>query len=119
MVGLVFAEPLRLTLTQWLALEFNTAAWLWWYFLERGHPVRIPPLRGGGGCFPLLGGARGGFMLTAILTFTALWSVFWNTPTSIDQQMLFEQARYLSRLRGRIFWRNWRIVRMWSTSRPF
>ena len=76
MVGLVFAEPLRLTFPQWFALGFNTAAWLWWYasdrrhpcrpVLERGHPVRIPPLRGAGGCF----------LLTALLTFGALWAVF-------------------------------------------
>jgi hypothetical protein len=31
----------------------------------------------------------------ALLTCSALWCAFWNTPTSIDQQVLFEQARYL------------------------
>jgi hypothetical protein len=37
------------------------------------------------------------YLLMALLTCSALWCAFWNTPTSIDQQVLFEQARYLSR----------------------
>ncbi len=35
--------------------------------------------------------------ITAALTLGVLWAAFWNTPTSVDQQVLFEQARYLSR----------------------
>ena len=76
MVGLVFAEELVLSGPQWLALALNAAAWLWQY--------RRTSLSGQ--CF-----------LTALLSLSALWIAFWNTPASIDQQMLFEQARYLSR----------------------
>jgi hypothetical protein len=35
-------------------------------------------------------------MLTALLTCSGLWIAFWNAYTSVDQQVLFEQARYLS-----------------------
>ncbi len=81
MVGLVFAESLVLTASQWAALALNMAGWLWCYRQTR-HTVE-PILRR--------------VFLTAVLTLSVLWVAFWNTPTSVDQQVLFEQARYLSR----------------------
>jgi hypothetical protein len=125
MVGLVFAESLRLTFLQWVAVGLNTAGWLWCYCNSplEGHlpsipPLRrvrgvfpgnagilptSPPLRGAGGCFPFPGRVSGRYpetrkgIITALLTFIGLWIAFWNESTSIDQQVLFEQARYLSR----------------------
>ncbi len=81
MVGLVFAETLSLTTPQWMALALNMAGWLWCYRHTR-HPSN-----------PVVGPVS----ITAVLTCCALWVAFWDTPTSVDQQVLFEQARYLSR----------------------
>lgn len=81
MVGLVFAESLSLTAPQWTALVLNMAGWLWCY-----RQARRPS-----------SSATATASITTILTLGGLWAAFWNTPTSIDQQMLFEQARYLSR----------------------
>jgi hypothetical protein len=86
MVGLVFVDTLELSPAQWAALTCNAAGWLWWFRASEGHPQW-----------------RSGMMerrmwLTALLTFGGLWTAFWNQPTSLDQQLLFEQARYVSRL---------------------
>jgi len=91
MVGLVFAETLRLTPLQWLALGLNAAGWLWCY---RHSQLTID------NCQLSIVNHWG---LPALLTFSGLWIAFWKTPTSIDQQMLFEQARYLSRFSWSVF----------------
>ena len=74
MVGLVYVETLQLTPVQWAALGLHAAGWLWCLRYSRR------------------------WLLTALLTFSALWVAFWNTFTCIDQQLLFEQAGALSRL---------------------
>jgi hypothetical protein len=81
MVGLVFAESLALTTSQWTALALNMAGWLWCY--RQTQHAGEPRQRS--------------VSLTAVLTLSVLWIAFWNMPTSVDQHVLFEQARYLSR----------------------
>ncbi len=91
MVGLVFAEELQLSSPQWLALAMNAAAWLWNYHQTASSaPCQSSNLgRGRVISEPVKG--------TALLSFSVLWIAFWDTPTCIDQQMLFEQAGYLTR----------------------
>ncbi len=81
MVGLVFAESLALTTSQWTAMALNMSGWLWLYWQTR-QEVRA---------------VQKPVSLTAVLTLGVLWVAFWNTQTSVDQRVLFEQARYLSR----------------------
>ena len=82
MVGLVFIDKLRLTPAQWAALGLNAAGWLWHVCHSRVDASRPP--------------SQEAFWLTAGLTFSALWTAFWNTPTCVDAWLLFQEAQHFA-----------------------
>lgn len=99
MVGLVYAESLRLTPAQWTAMGLHAAGWLWWYHHSQlamsNYQLSMVNSEWRMANDQLRRANESG--VTALLTFSGLWYAFWNQWTSIDQQMLFEQARYLAR----------------------
>ena len=82
MIGLVFADRLRLTPLQWGAFAGHAAGWLWWWRFydegpdESGHATR--------------------FLLCAGLLGCGLWMAFWNQPDSMDSWLLFRSAERLA-----------------------
>ena len=75
MLGLVSIDILRLTSFQWAALVLNAVGWMWWCSRDSDR-----------------------WLLTAVFTFSGLWLAFWHERTSIDQWMLFWQAREMAPL---------------------
>ena len=83
MVGLVYVEPLRLSAVQWGALACNVSGWLWYATVAH----RIPKAK-----------EFYAFMIAAIFLLGALLITFWHERLSIDQWLLFWQARELDSL---------------------